>query len=121
MDSRGPNKAYIRWEPRSPSGGAIIGKRTCRGMPYDTLPWAVQHGWTDRDAVWVMDSGGPKKACYYGGPNPHAKRKFVREKTCLGMSDDTLWWAVQRNDWIDRDAVSVVTLWARVGSRNHTY
>ena len=31
-------------------------------MPDDTLQWAVQSGWTDRFAVWVVDSGGPQEA-----------------------------------------------------------
>jgi len=44
----------------------------------------------DPDAVWVMDSGGPKEACTRGGPDPHAKGQFLGERTCLGMPDNTL-------------------------------
>ena len=29
----------------------------------DALRSSVQNGWTDRDAVWVMGSNGPKKSC----------------------------------------------------------
>jgi len=32
--------------------------RTCPGMRGDTLLWAVQNGWTDRHAVWAVNSGG---------------------------------------------------------------
>ena len=28
-----------------------------------SLSWALQKGWTDRDAVWVVDSGGPMEVC----------------------------------------------------------
>ena len=34
----------IRWGPDPPCKGAIIGERTCPGMPDDILPWAV-HKW----------------------------------------------------------------------------
>jgi len=30
-------------------------------------PWALQNGWTDRDAVWVEDSGGPREPCIRWG------------------------------------------------------
>ena len=33
----------------------------------DALRWAVQNGWTDRDAVWVVDSNRLKKACVTWG------------------------------------------------------
>jgi len=28
-----------------------------------------KNGWSDRDAVWVMDSGGPKEAFIRWGPD----------------------------------------------------
>ena len=31
-------------------------------MPEDTLQRAVQNGWTDQDAVWFLDLGGPNEA-----------------------------------------------------------
>ena len=40
-----------------PCEGAWLGERTCPSMPDDSLPWAAQNGWTDRFAVWVVDSG----------------------------------------------------------------
>ena len=41
------------------------------------LPWSIcndrepcKKGWTDRDAVWDMDLGGPKELCFRWGPVP---------------------------------------------------
>jgi len=39
--------------------GAILGKMTRPTL----LPWSVQNGWTDRHAVWVVNSGGSKEGC----------------------------------------------------------
>jgi len=37
-----------------------------------------QNGWTGRNAVWVMDSGGPKEPCITWGSRspPHGKGQF---------------------------------------------
>jgi len=35
-------------------------------------PWALQNGWTDRDAVRDTDLGGLKKPTIRWGPDPHA-------------------------------------------------
>jgi len=56
-----------------------------------------KNGWTDRDAVWVMDSGGPKEACIRWGPDPPCERAIIRG---MEMFDDTLPWAVQ--NWLNR-------------------
>ena len=64
LDSGGPNESCIRrgsWS-RSLHVEQFLGKRRCPGMSDDTLRWAVQNGWTDQDAVWVVDSGGSKEA-----------------------------------------------------------
>jgi len=45
-------------------GQLFLGERTCQCMLDNTLPWAVQNGWTDRDAICAVDSDGPKRACY---------------------------------------------------------
>jgi len=50
----------------------------------------AKNGLTGRDAVWVMDSVGPKEACIIWGPDPHANRQLLAERTCQGMPDDTL-------------------------------
>ena len=39
-----------------------------------------KNGLTDRDAVWVMDSDGPKEACVRWGSDLRAKGQFLGEK-----------------------------------------
>jgi len=46
----------------TPPEGAIFGERRVHCKYRGFLPWAVQYGWTDRFAVWIVDSGGPKEA-----------------------------------------------------------
>jgi len=55
-----------------------------------------KNGWTDRDAVWFMDLGGPKEACIRWGPDPHVKGQLLGQRTCPGMPNDILLWAVQK-------------------------
>jgi len=45
-----------------PSEGEFLGKGAPIVKYRDFLPWAVQNGWTDRFAVWVLDSVWSKKA-----------------------------------------------------------
>jgi len=35
-------------------------RSVCRSVCHNRELW--KHGWTDRDAVWVVDSDGPKKS-----------------------------------------------------------
>jgi len=53
----------------------------------DRVAWSVglfvchssepcNNGWTDRDAVWVADVGGPRNHVLDGGPYPHGKGQF---------------------------------------------
>ena len=58
---------YGRWGFWSPHAKGQFWGKDMPGMPDNTLPWAVQNGWTNRDPVWVVDSGGPKKACITWG------------------------------------------------------
>ena len=39
-----------------------------------------KNGWTDHDTVWVMDSGGSKKACIRRNLDPAWERAIIREK-----------------------------------------
>jgi len=81
--------------------GQFLGK----GRPLWSI-WTVcrelcKNGWTDRDAVWVMDSGGPKEMCIrWGSRSPCEGAVFLGERTCQCMPDDTLPWAVQK--WLNR-------------------
>jgi len=44
----------------------------------------AKQDWTNWDAVWVVDSGGPKEACIRWGAHPHAKGQLLGERTCPG-------------------------------------
>jgi len=52
-----------------------------------SICWSVCHtsepcknGWTDLDAVWVEDLGGPREPCIRWGPDPHGKEQFLGGK-----------------------------------------
>ena len=74
----------------------------------------VQTWWYDiryEDMIWrwygaqlyhnVVGSGGLKEPrVRWGFRSAHAKEQFLVERTCPGMPDDTLWWAVQK--WLKR-------------------
>jgi len=44
--------------------------------------WALQNGWTDRDAVLDVDSGGPKNHVLHGGLDRHTKGQFGGNVIC---------------------------------------
>jgi len=47
----------------------------CRYVCHTSEP--CKNGWTDRDAVWVEDSGGPSEPCIrWGSRCPHGKGQF---------------------------------------------
>jgi len=77
---------------RSPVGRSNFKGEGGPDLKYSYNPpcFVQKNGSTDRDAVWVMDWGGPKKACVRCGVDPHAKGQLLRERTCPGMPDDTL-------------------------------
>ena len=60
-----PNNQSVRWGFGSPSEGAILRGKGKGHAPTSlmTLPWAVQKRQTDRDATWVVGSGGLKEPC----------------------------------------------------------
>ena len=49
--------------PTTVTGG--VAKSVCQSVCHDREP--CKNGRTDRDAVWGMDSGGPKEACVRWG------------------------------------------------------
>jgi len=64
-----------------------------------------KNGWTDRDAVWDMDSGGPKKACL----DAPCKGATFRGKVMAGHArPTTLWRQLCKSDWTYRDAILIV-------------
>jgi len=54
----------------------------CRYIFHTSEP--CENGWTDRDAVWVMDSGGPKEACIRWGPDPACEGAVIGGKDMPG-------------------------------------
>jgi len=44
-----------------------------------------KNGWSDQDAVWVIDSVGPKEAVLDGAQILHAKGQLLGERTVHGM------------------------------------
>jgi len=57
---------------------------------------SCKNWWTDRDAVWVVDSGGPKEPCTRWGPDPPCKGAIVRGKrrpivSCAKTYRDIVW------------------------------
>jgi len=84
----------------SPLEGAILEGKVWPIVKFrDTLLWAVQKRLNDPDAIWVMDADGPNEACIRWGQIPHVKGQLLGKRTCLGMPDDTLPWAVQK--WLN--------------------
>ena len=61
-----------------------------RPIVIDRVVWSVgrsvgqsvtlvsKNGCTDRDAVWVEDSGGPKEPCITWGPEPPSEGAILR-------------------------------------------
>ena len=62
MGSHGPKASCVTRESRSPFEGAILVDGALIVNFRHFLPSAVQHGLTDRLAVWVLDSTVPKDA-----------------------------------------------------------
>jgi len=56
-------------------------------------------GWTDRDTIWVLDSGGLKQPCIRWGPLPPHEGAILREKTVAHCRE------LSKNSCTDRDAV----------------
>jgi len=58
-----------------------------------------KNGWTDRDAVWDMDPGGPKEPCIrWVSRSSHEKAQFLG-KGHVRACPTTLPWAVQK--WLN--------------------
>jgi len=51
----------------------------CRSVCHSSEP--CKNGWTNRDAFWVVDSGGPKEPCIrWGSSSPGGKWQFWGKK-----------------------------------------
>jgi len=67
---------------------AILTARPCSHL--------CKNGWTDRDAVWVAESGGPKEPRIRWGTDPSREGAILRGRACLNIPDDTLMWTVRK-------------------------
>jgi len=86
----------------------------CRSV---TLVSPAKNGWTDRDAIWVKDSGGPRESCIrWGSRSPHGKGHFLegKERPIVKYRDTTV---------ISAKMAEPIEMlfgsWARMGPRNH--
>jgi len=84
----------------------------CRSVCHVSEP--CKNSWTDRDAIWVVYSGGPKKACKYlissvldGAQILHAKGQSLGNGHARACPT-TLCCELCKNGWTDQIAVWVV-------------
>jgi len=90
----GPDPTMQRGNFEGGRGGPLLSIGTLYGH-------VCKNSWTNRDAILVMDSGGPKEACIRWGQDPPCEGAILRGKrTCLHMPYDTLPWAVQK--WLNQ-------------------
>ena len=75
-----------------------------------------KNGWTNRDAVLVEDSGGPREPCIRWGARSPMERQFWRGKGRPIVKYRTLCGHLCKNSWTNPDAV---WLRARMVPRNH--
>jgi len=87
----------------------FLGKGSTIVKYRDLLPWAVQNSWTDRFAIWVVNSGGPKAARVQlhssDGANVH---NFSRICQMAPMYPSTLCSELCKNGWTDRFGIWTV-------------
>jgi len=66
----------------------------CRLICHTSEP--CKNGWTDVDAVWVEDSGGPREPCIRWGPDPPWEGAMRGKMAPIVKYSDFLPWAVQK-------------------------
>jgi len=59
-DSGGSKKPRIRWHSDLHKGKGIYNGE--KGGWHSDVSFVKKNSWTDRDAIWAVDSGGPKEA-----------------------------------------------------------
>jgi len=95
---------------------AILGKRSSPLQSIETLcrkPY--KNGWTDRDAVWVVDSVDTRKNMSHGGPDPPWEWKNLTKGPLQSIV--TVCRQLCMNGWPDRDTPFGMV--SRVDSMNH--
>jgi len=77
-----------------------------------------KNGWTDRDAVWVMDSDGPKKLCVrWGSRSPWKGAILGARGTYCKVYGLSVVSCAKTAEPIDL----ALALWHRVGRRKHKF
>jgi len=87
------------------SSVSVVCRSVCRSLCHTSEP--CKNGWTDRDTVWVEDSGGHREPCIRWGPGTPIGRGIfgnlgARRAHCTCKYRDFLLWAVckiGRTDW----------------------
>jgi len=101
--SGGPKEPNVRWRYRSPCEGVTFeGKGhdpTCQTTLWHEL---CNNSWTNRDAVCVMDTGGPKAAGIRWGLDTRVKGQLLGGRTCPILCE------LCKNGWTYQFSVSVV-------------
>jgi len=79
------------------------------GLPASHTSEPCINGWTDRDAIWVEDFGGPKEPCIrLGSTSSHGKGQFWGGRSGPLYSTGTLCGRLCENGWTDCDAIWIV-------------
>jgi len=78
----GPRNHALDGSPDPPykKGSFEVGGRLSSIAILCALRWAVQNGWTNWDAVCVMDSGRLKESCIRWGPDHKWEGGILRRK-----------------------------------------
>ena len=58
-----PMPIVAKRSPISAIAELLLGKGNTRACPTTLCHELCKNGWTDQDAIWIVDSGGPKEAC----------------------------------------------------------
>jgi len=99
--------------------GLSVGPSVCHASE------PCKNGWTDRDAAWVEDSGGPMEPCIrLESRSPHWKGQLCGRKGQPTVKYRTLCSHLSKNSWTDSDTIWIVgsdwpkESWIRWGSRS---
>jgi len=76
----------VRWQCGLMSSGIFWGKGHAWICPTTLCHELCKHGWMDRDAVWVVDSGRPKAACIRWGAQWRHLVNTIELSMCGGIA-----------------------------------
>jgi len=88
---------------------------TCPMTPWREL---CKNGWTNRNAVWVIHSGGPKEACIRWSPDTPFEGAIISGKDMPGHAR---WHYAMSCEKMAEPVDLLFGLWTRVGQRKHKF